>query len=232
MAEEEKVNREPDNTSSGRTVVSQRSPRAWGSDFASVFKHANKPLPVTVIGGLIVLFVTNYVQDRYWLAQQRFLLDQARMNRMWEGSLAALDEIGKAVQKRLAASALLIDAYGNGFEYTQLLQSVKQYNQRIDEWDDARQTIKLRLATYFPDPKVGEQWQRLRDDIVELKEGVSQLSEVASRTSARESQVAICRKFLDKSDADADTLTQSMIAYAESRIAPPKAEHSAALPSH
>jgi len=217
MAEQE-VNCKPGDTTSGH-AVSSRSPRhGWGTGFAKAFRHGNKPLPVTVIGGLIVLFVSNYVQGQYWLSQHRFLLSQARADRLWAGSLSAEDEIVKAVARRLTASAMLINAYENDFGETQLLQIVKQHNLMITEWDQSRVVMNLRIATYFTDKETGNQWQRLRDDIVALKEGVGQLALAAK--PARASQTATCWQLLTKAEADADTLVRKMIQYAEAKIAP------------
>lgn len=196
------------------SVEQTNNPSRLGRFYAQV----NKPFGVTVIGGLIIFAVSVTVQNLYWWRQQQFLLDQARIERVWEGARTAEEETVKALGRRLAATASVIAAHENGYEFGQHLEAVKRYDTANEEWDEAEETIKFHLADYFPDQEIKKQWDLLTQDLHVSHEDIAYLEEhykTTDRSRPHDDQIAKCWSEIAKVETDLEKLNRNMIQRAE-----------------
>jgi len=183
---------------------------------ARIYSALNTPIVVTVFGGLLVFLISVQVQSRYWIKQQQFLIDRARIDQNWLASRSAQQEIVKALGKRLAVTASLITAHKERDELKQHLDAVIRYDNAMEEWDEAREIIKFQMAAYFQDPEIQGKWDALQGDLEVLHQDIQDLEQFvpANPSKSQDAQADKCDGDIGKIETDINDLNKTMTAYA------------------
>jgi hypothetical protein len=183
-----------------------------------LYKAVNRPLFVTVVGGLLVFAISVQVQHNIWKKEAEFMLDRARIDRTWEAAHKAQEEMVKALGKRLAVTATLIAAHQNQVKHKQHVEDVKRYDNAFEEWDETSEVIRFQMAALFADPCIKAKWDALQDDLHALHEDIVDLEEYTPTkpSSEQDDQAQKCKDHITQIEAEIDKLSQLMTAYAAS----------------
>lgn len=197
----------------GNSESTGPSPR---SHVERLFDALNQPIVVTIVGGLLVFAVSNEIQNRYWLRQQSYLLDQARVDQTWAASRSAQEEIVRALGKRLAASASVISAHSLQYNLTQHRKTVDHYNEALEEWEVSNEIVKFQLAAYFDDQRILDQWKSVNFALEQLHSDISDLEEYvpADASTKQDDQISKCNQKIDEIDEQIKTLNRMMHQFA------------------
>jgi len=178
-----------------------------------LWQAVNQPVVVTVLGGLAVFFISNYIQNQYWISQQKFLVQQATLSKRLELSNAAVEDLVRAVGRLITASASVVAAHERGFDRRQLNETIDHYNVLQDEWDQSEEVLKLKLRTYFPQAEIDAQWHDLRLKLGALDAEIVTLHgfSTSDASAAHRAQFAACRKSMKEAEDSLARLSTAMV---------------------
>jgi len=120
----------------------------------------NEPFGVTVLGGLIILAVTSFVQHIYWKAQEKYLYQQETM----KFKLATIDETVRSVDELLSAYGDEFTAYESDFSPAQKHSKDLKLDAASSDWDKDFGLRNLRIQIYFRDDKnITDAWDQVEN---------------------------------------------------------------------
>jgi hypothetical protein len=134
---------------------------SWISKLLSAL---NQPFIVTVVGGAMVFLVTGFLQQQYWLSQQRYLIQQENI----KSRLAATDEIMRSVDELLSGASAEFTAYESNFSDDQKTKIINKLNAANEDWEKESDLRKLRIQLYFPDKQIQDAWGQVDNDLEKL----------------------------------------------------------------
>jgi len=177
-----------------------RHPRTW-------FRYVNQPLSA----GVLIVLASTFIQHRYWVAQQRFLMDREDVTVMIETE----EQVTGAVGKVLSASAIVVGAHERRFQTEQLNQVIDKYAELQLEWDKGEDLIKRRLRAHFFAPNVDHEWSLVLDTLGELDAAIDRLDSFGTADSSEphRDQIARCRELITKTETALARLTRLMTDY-------------------
>jgi hypothetical protein len=183
---------------------------------ARVYKTVNRPLFVTIVGGIVVFAVSVQVQHRYWQKENEYLVARARIDRTWEAVQKAQEEMVKALGKRLAVTATLIADHENQVKLKQHVDDVKRYDNALEEWDEASEVIRFQMTSLFANSSIQEKWEALQNDLHDLHLDIGDLEKYSpSKPSpAQDAQAEKCKEHVTRIEEKIDDLNKTMTAYA------------------
>jgi hypothetical protein len=182
-----------------------------------LFVWLNKPLPVTLVGGILVLLISTFVQERYWKSQQVFLADQTLAKQRLDAAVSTQEEMAKVVGRLIAANALLVGAHESQLAKKQYNEVIDQHNLLQREWDLSEETLQLHMTVYFQTPEIQKAWLDVRELLGQLDDELSDLEEFTpDKPSEKQTeQIKQCRTTIDETEKGLAMLAQLMSAYIE-----------------
>ena len=177
-----------------------------------LFVWLNKPFPVTLLGGILVLLISTFVQDRYWITQQEFLADQALAKQRLDASMSTQEEMARTVGRLIAANALLVGAHESQLDKKQYIEVIDQHNLLQREWDLNEETLELHMKVYFQTPEIQKAWLDLKELLGKLDDDLTELQTFTpSKPSNRQDEmIKQCRSTIDETEARLAALAQLM----------------------
>jgi hypothetical protein len=197
-----------------------RRRRRW---LARICRHLNSPLFVTLFGGVLVLLISTFVQDRYWVAQQDYLLRQSRRSHKIDAASTTQEEVIQAMGRRLTGIAVLIAAHEEHFQKKQYEEKRSEYEKSRDDWDNVEEVLKLKVGFYY-DAKVNKSWSDLRTDFLALDTIVMEKLEKWDTESTKAEHLNLttqARQTLEKVTDGLDQLAGQMNEYIEKQESSP-----------
>jgi hypothetical protein len=177
----------------------------------------NKPLPVTVVGGVLVLLISTSVQERYWKSQQLFLADQTLAKQRLDAAISTQEEMAKAVGRLLAANAVLVGAHEAQLERKQYAEVIDQHNLLQREWDLNKKTLDLHMKVNFQTPEIENAWLGVETILGDLDDKLTGLEQFKpDRPSKKQTeQIEQCRAAIGEAEKSLANLAQLMSASIE-----------------
>jgi hypothetical protein len=178
----------------------------------TLFERINQPLAVTVIGGLLVFVISAFIQDRYWIKQQRFSARQVLISKTIDAATASESEIVDRVGKLISSYALIVGAHEHNLSEAELEEDRQKFNRMQLDWDVSEDLLKLKLRLYFASPQVQKEWQKIEDLLATLDEEIAKLFAIpiAERSSKHQKSLEECRSLITKTEAALADLGSSM----------------------
>ncbi len=181
----------------------------------------NRPFVVTVLGGLLVLGISTWVQNRSWELQQRFLIRQATVTRKVAEAQTTRDDLVKHVGSLLTAEGLIVGAHEARLETKHLLEAIERNGRLREEWDLAEESLRMRVRAYFPDAAIRRSWEDVQRRLKDLYSLVEELQTFATSGPSREhqQQIADCRGAIERIEGQLADLATAMNRHIDSLAA-------------
>jgi hypothetical protein len=160
----------------------------------------------------MVLFISNQVQDHYWESQQRFLAQQARINKRIESASATQEQLVTAVGEVLTGEAVIVGAHEQRFGTEQLDKSIDEYNALKDRWDRTEEGLRLRMQLFFPSSETQLRWVELQRELEHMDAEIQKLEafKTTDVSQGHQNQISRCRAQISQLEARLAELARYM----------------------
>jgi len=198
-----------------------KAPEVLVSKGSRLVAALNQPLAVTVISGALLFFITSYIQQRYWLAQQNYLFQQQSL----QTKLTVVDEYVKSVDELLSAEAAEFTAYESSFKAPQMRGIDDELDAAEKHWDQQSDLQTLKIQVYFPGKPTKDALDQVSSDLAALDCYMMRLGtrevprgfgceELKVANLSQKEIIAKGRPIIDKAQGDLLALSRLMVASA------------------
>jgi hypothetical protein len=187
-----------------------------------LFGLLNQPLPVTLLGGVLVLMISTFVQDRYWMSQQTFLANQTLTRHRLDIAISTQEEVAKAVGKIISAGALIIGSHENQLGKLQHNAVLDTNNLLQNEWDQNEELLKLHIQMYFQSSGIQSSWLDVRERLGALDDEITELEKFSTGdpSDRHAKQITQSRKAVEDAEDSLGKLLRLMVEHIEALAHP------------
>jgi len=182
----------------------------------------DRPLAIVLIGGFILFVIAWFVQERYWVLQQRTLAQLAILNARVAAAQATEDELVSRVGEYLTAQGRIVDAFEDQLDEQSLREELDTADKLLDDWSVHEESLKLHLMTRFPREDVQRAFSSMLTLLDALADDVDELRDPGADSSDDQDEVIDrCREDIEDVENALAGLSQALVGYIDRLPAQP-----------
>jgi hypothetical protein len=186
---------------------------------AAVF---DRPVALVAIGGFILFLIAWFVQERYWVLEQRTLARVAILNGRVAAAHATEDELVTRVGEYLTAERRIVDAFEDQLEERELRDELAAADKLLDGWGANEESLKLRILTRFHREDIQTAFSSMLTLLDTLADDVDELRDPGADSSSDPDDVIDrCREDIEDVENALGSLSLAMASYVDRLPAQP-----------